>query len=293
MGLNGRDSMSVNGFLRVVKQSGVDRWMAVCPAHADKRASLSLRMVDGKLLMYCHAKCPTADVLAALGVTMRELTGMFGGTVEIQPLPFEPSRKRGGGKRGEVVKTYDYRDETGKLLYQVCRMEPKTFLQRRPDGSGGWIWNLQGTRRVLYRLPELYVLPRESVVWIVEGEKDADRLASHGLHATTSCGGAGKWRKEYCDVLRGHRVAVIADNDDPGREHADDIEKSLRRIAKRTVTLELPGLPPKGDVSDWLNAGGIAGELYGLARAAYETRRATEAQDAVTKNRHQTKGTPQ
>lgn len=269
--------------LRVVKQIGPDNWMAVCPAHEDRRASLALKMVDGKLLMYCHAKCDTRDVLAALGMrSVAELAVMFGGPVKIEPLPFECSRKRrGGGKRGELVQTYDYTDETGKLLYQVCRMEPKAFLQRRPDGSGGWIWNLQGVRRVLYRLPELHRLPRESVVWIVEGEKDADRLVSRGLHATTNAGGAGKWRREYCDVLRGHRVAVIADNDDAGREHAHEIEKALRRIAKHTVTLELPGLPPKGDVSDWLNAGGVAGELFALARQAYEARQSPTKKDAA------------
>lgn len=54
-----------------------------------------------------------------------------------------------------IIKTYDYVDETGALLYQVCRLEPKSFRQRRPDGADGWIWKLGDVRRVLYRLPGL------------------------------------------------------------------------------------------------------------------------------------------
>src|SRR5262245_41432397 len=54
-----------------------------------------------------------------------------------------------------MFKAYDYRDERGKLLYQVVRYEPKAFRQRRPDGRDGWFWNLDDTRRVPYLLPEL------------------------------------------------------------------------------------------------------------------------------------------
>jgi hypothetical protein len=67
----------------------------------------------------------------------------------------------GGAGKPRVVATYDYRDEQGALLYQSLRYEPghdghpKTYKQRRPDGKGGWIWKLEGVRRVLYRLLEL------------------------------------------------------------------------------------------------------------------------------------------
>ena len=73
---------------------------------------------------------------------------------------------------GGIIATYPYRDEAGELLYEVVRYEPKSFLQRKPDGSGGWIWNLSGVRRrVLYRLPQIQ---RQTTVYIVEGEKDAE-----------------------------------------------------------------------------------------------------------------------
>ena len=93
-------------------------------------------------------------------------------------------QRRDGNKR-RIVAKYDYTDAAGVLLYQVLRLEPKGFRQRRPDGNGGWIWELD-ERRVLYRWPELLKYP-DGTVFICEGEKDADRVAALGHCATTCC----------------------------------------------------------------------------------------------------------
>jgi hypothetical protein len=167
-----------------------------------------------------------------------------------------------------VVAAYDYRDEHGALLYQSVRFEPKGFNQRRPDGAGGWVYKLNGIRRVLYRLPELLTADPSQTVFIVEGEKDADRLADLGLVATTNAGGAGKWRDEFSEFLRGRHIVIIPDKDTPGREHAKKVARSLQGVAASVRVLELPNLPPKGDVSDWLDAGGVVDELLVLAEAA-------------------------
>ena len=150
--------------------------------------------------------------------------------------------------RPEIVKTYDYTDASGNLVFQVCRMEPKSFRQRRPDGKG-WAWNLKGVEPVLYRLPQ--VLKAQEVV-IVEGEKDADALAALGFAATTVPGGAGKWREHYNQYLKGKRVVIIPDNDEPGRKHAAQVAQSLEGIAESIKILSLPELPESGDVSDFL-----------------------------------------
>jgi hypothetical protein len=163
-----------------------------------------------------------------------------------------------------IVATYDYVDERGEMLYQVIRFEPKDFRQRRPDGAGEWLWNLDGVRRVLYRLPLLATNP-ERAVFVVEGEKDVDNLAHLGIIATTNPGGAGKWRPEYSDFLRGRHVIILPDNDGPGLSHAKAVAASLNEIAASIKILELPGLPPKGDVSDWLAAGGTRDRLLELA----------------------------
>ncbi len=224
---------------------------AQCPAHDDKRNSLSLsRGDDGKILVHCFAGCEPETVANALGLKMSELFSSNG---------------RAGGR--EILATYDYTDERGGLLYQCVRYAPKDFRQRRPDGAGGWQWSLNGTRRVLYRLPELLARSDE-LVFIVEGEKDADNLARLGLLATTNAGGANTWREEYAESLRGRDVVIIPDNDDAGRKHAARVAHSLQKIAARVKILELPNLPPKGDVSDWLQAGGNKDALLELAARA-------------------------
>ena len=162
---------------------------------------------------------------------------------------------------------YDFRDENKELLYQTVRYEPKDFRQRRPDGQGGWDWKLNGTPRVPYRLPELLTTNQFRTVLIVEGEKDCDRLAGLGLTATTNSGGAGKWRDEYNQYFAGRKVAILPDNDEPGRRHAQQVAESLQTVGASVKIVELPGIPEKGDVSDWLDAGGTIDELRNIVNA--------------------------
>ena len=175
-----------------------------------------------------------------------------------------------------IVATCDYRDETGSLLYQVVRYHPKDFRQRRPDGSGGWLWNLKGVRRVLYHLPELLAADPATWVFVVEGEKDADNLVALGLLATCNAGGAGKWQDTYSEALRGRRVAVIPDGDAPGWTHAQDVARRLQGIAEmvRIVDLgQIKGFQGK-DASDWIEwldsrtAEELAGALVEMAEVA-------------------------
>jgi transposase-like protein len=240
-----------------------DQWKCRCPAHNDKKASLAIKVKpDGRLLLYCHAGCTEAGVgprrvLEAWGVPWDVLfpgEPMPNGTPPTAPPPTapEPAPTNSRAPRGEPEAVYDYTDEQGALLFQVVRFPGKDFRQRRPLQGGTWAWNLQHTRRLLYRLPDLVANP-SSRVWICEGEKDADRLADLGLVATTSPMGAGKWRREYAELLAGRDVVILPDNDEPGREHARRIEESLGRTVASVRVLELPDLPEHGDVSDWLD----------------------------------------
>jgi hypothetical protein len=152
--------------------------------------------------------------------------------------------------RGAPTATYDYRSADGALLYQVVRFEPKTFRQRRPDGTGGWFWRLD-ERRVIYRWRELLKYP-DGTVFFCEGEKDADRVASLGHCATTVAG--GKWTEECVQALAGHDVIILEDNDEPGRKKALAAAQALHGTAKTIRIVSLPDLEEKGDVSDWLDA---------------------------------------
>ena len=160
------------------------------------------------------------------------------------------AQSRNDKPKGGIVATYDYTDADGKLLYQVVRYEPKDFRQRRPDGNGGWTWKLD-ERRVLYRWPELLKYP-DGTIFICEGEKDADRVASLGHCATTVA--AGKWTDECVKALTGRDVILLEDNDDAGRTKALAAAQALHGTAKTIRIVALPDLPDKGDVSDWLDA---------------------------------------
>ena len=141
--------------------------------------------------------------------------------------------KQGGEKpKGRIVAKYDYTDSDGTLLYQVLRLEPKSFRQRRPDGNGGWIWQLD-ERRVIYRWPELLKYP-DATVFVCEGEKDADRVASLGHCATTVAG--GKWTKECVQALAGHDVIILEDNDQPGRDKALTAAQAYMAAPKQSAS---------------------------------------------------------
>jgi 5S rRNA maturation endonuclease (ribonuclease M5) len=240
--------------LRGVRKDGKG-WKALCPAHDDRKPSLKVdEAEDGKVLLKCFAGCGTEDIIAAIGLKMSDLYP------EPKQRPVDP---------GRVVATYDYRDASGKLLFQVCRTADKHFFQRRPDGKGGWITGLGDVKPVLYRLPEvLQAVQRGETVFIPEGEKDVDNLARLGLAATTNPMGAGKWRDYYSDWLKDANCVILTDNDDPGRKHAKQVAQSLYGKAASVKVLELPDLPAKGDVSDWLAAGGTKEELLKLAAEA-------------------------
>ena len=168
----------------------------------------------------------------------------------------------------DIVATYDYHDVSGRLVFQVVRKVPKTFRQRRPDGNGGWIWDMKGIKRVPYQLPELLNAAAYATIFICEGEKDVDALRARDLVATTNPGGAGKWTPSMSAHLGGRNVVILPDNDEAGEAHARDLITKLAGVAASIRVLRLADLPRKGDVSDWLAAGGTADELERLAAEA-------------------------
>jgi len=177
------------------------------------------------------------------------------------------SRKKSAGRFdwSNIVSEYSYCDETGNVLYQALRDGNKEFSQRtKVDGefvNTGPKKN--GVPFVPYRLVE--IKQSTGIVFIVEGEKDADRLTQAGLTATCNIGGAGKWTKELSPHLAGRDVVILPDNDDPGKKHANSVAKLLIGHAESIRILNLPGIPLKGDVSDWLEDGNTVDELKSLA----------------------------
>ena len=220
--------------------------MAKCPVHDDTAASLKIQESDtGNLLLYCFAGCTFQEITQALGLDMTDC--------------FPDSRN--DSHTQEIVATYDYEDETGNLLYQVVRFNPKSFRQRRPCGQLGsyneWAWNLDGVQRVLYKLPEL-VKPenKRRIIFLVEGEKAVRTLHTLGLLATCASGGAGKntWRDGYTKFLKNRTVVLLPDNDEPGRNYMTLVAEKLKPTVRRGIILRLSGLKDGGDVYDWLES---------------------------------------
>jgi 5S rRNA maturation endonuclease (ribonuclease M5) len=241
--------------LEGVRQNG-SGYRALCPCHDDRTPSLDIKEeANDDLLITCRA-------CGANGKAVAEKLGLPASSLFSNP--------RSDSQLGPEVSRHQYTDENGTRLYGVVRYAGKEFRLHRPgEGSG----RIEGVRRVLYRLVEAVAgVAAGRWVVIVEGEKDADRLADLGIVATTNPMGALKWKDDYSSVLAGAKVAVIPDNDDAGREHAEKVVRSVSRHAARVVTVDLaehwPEAPEKGDVSNWLDGPGDPDTLKQLIEAA-------------------------
>jgi 5S rRNA maturation endonuclease (ribonuclease M5) len=226
------------------------RYLVHCPVHDDHNPSLELKDGDKGVVMICRVGC-NQDRVVDLVCTQAGITRA--------DLFYEPQCTQDAL---HIVETYDYVDAQGTLRFQSVRSEPKAFRQRRPDGYGGWLWNLDNVELVLYRLSEvLEAVKAGRTIYIPEGEKDVETLRTLGLTGTCNAMGAGKWRDAYNVALQGAHVVLLPDNDTPGRNHAQQVAQALYGVAASIKLLELSGLPEKGDVSDWVAAGGTREQL--------------------------------
>lgn len=196
--------------------------------------------------------------------------------------PKPPKQQRGPYPKmldGATLTTvYTYQQADGNRAYSVLRyeypLEPgqakpnKTFRQVTHLDGDTWAWGLGEAERVLYRLPDLLAASpfRRRLVFIAEGEKAAEALIALGLIATTCSEGAEKWRQVpgRHDALRNQHIVVLADNDEAGRRHAEQVAADLEGVAMDVRILTLPGVPEHGDAVEWIANGGTKDELYEL-----------------------------
>lgn len=235
-----------------VVEQAENQYSARCPAHDDSKNSMSISLSDdGKVLMNCFAGCEINLILQKMGLELKHLY---------------PNKKKKKNEKREIKAIYDYVDEEGNLLYQKVRFQPKFFQQRKPNGKGGWSYKLKGVRKVLYNLPNVIAaIEYKDPVFICEGEKDCDNLfQAFGLIATTNDGGASsKWLDSYTESLFGAKVIIIPDNDKPGKTHGNKIAKALHGKASVKI-VNIPNLPEKGDISDFIKSGGTRQQLMKL-----------------------------
>lgn len=218
-------------------------WQALCPAHEDKNPSLNASEdMKGNVGIKCFANCATERVIAVLGLDWSDL--------------FADNDRR---RSMNILDTYPYVDEQGTTLFEVVRLSPKDFRQRRPDGNGGWSWKLDGVRRVPYRLNQVIeAIKNGELVIVTEGEKDTHTLEALGYTATTCPGGAGKWRNEYNQHFDGASVAVLGDNDPAGVANRNAIWSSLRDSGYPQDVIGLQVPDGYKDISEYVAAVGEA-----------------------------------
>jgi putative DNA primase/helicase len=233
-------------------------YAARCPAHSDSRPSLSISEGrNGGVVIHCFAGCSIDSIVAALHLELRDLAP------DSQASPRVPGSSNGFN----IVKAYDYLNLDGSLRFQVVRLDPKDFRQRVPDGRTGWSWSMKGVERILYNLPRIKAaIAEDRIVFVVEGEKDADTLTEIGFVATTNPGGAKKWNADYSQTLLRANVVIIPDNDKAGSGHLDVVAPSLHQAARELRVVRVPA--PHKDVTDWISAGGTADDLKALVKAA-------------------------
>ena len=258
------------------------KFRCINPAHDDKNPSCAIYDgSNGEQRWKCFSCGSGGDALDAWGMINNAPTPdlYIPALVDKYNLPSgngsHRPRELPQQRRPKIVETYQYTDENGAVLFEQCRFEPKDFRPRRPDpdDANKHIYNMEGVRRVLFRLPAICAAVHASrTVYIVEGEKDVMALESIGAVATCSPLGAGKWRDEYTVPLRGARVVILPDKDDPGRAHATKVADSLRGVSATLQTIELPDLngATVKDAFDYVTAGGSLPDLEVLGESAHE-----------------------
>jgi len=227
------------------------------PGHSAADRSLSIKITDNGEDVIVNAFSPADDRIACLKY-VREKCGIqpkangrdkFSLDVMVRAATLAAQSTR---PKAKIVTVYPYEDRDGTLLYQSLRLEPKSFRQRRPDGNGGWIWKLNGVRRVLYRWPELIQHP-DATVFVCEGEKDANNIAALDLCATTVA--SGTWTDDCVNALAGRHCWILEDHDEAGAKKALEAATRLHPVAASVKIVRFSSLPKGGDVSDWLAMG--------------------------------------
>lgn len=264
-------------------RAGVDQILTLCPLHDDNHGSFSVNKATGK--GHCFTGCktsvsnifdlymlfrgvdfPTAlhDLEARAGIAPPLSAGPAKRRA-VPPATVKPSSAKADKPKpkpapaAKITKTivYRYRDADGVVRYLKKRFEKndgsKTFSFRHflPDGSE--VPGRGNNPPLLYGLHRLATAPPGVMVFVVEGEKCAEALTAWELIAVcTDSGADGSWPSSFNEFFRGRTVVILPDNDPAGDRYAATVAAALLPVATCVQILRLPGLPPKGDIVDFI-----------------------------------------
>jgi predicted P-loop ATPase/5S rRNA maturation endonuclease (ribonuclease M5) len=254
-----------------VKKYGNGKAQALCPAHPDKEASLTITQGnDGKTLLKCHAGCSSESVVLAAGLKMADLFSENRLSEERRRMYIESREKR------KIEAVYNYVSTNGEYAYTKIRLEGKKMLFGMLNDER-FEYGLKGRSKkefnaIFGSIPRIKeAIERNEPIFIPEGEKDVNTLIKKG-YAAFSCGGANDWNKNVSELCNGAEVIILADNDDPGKKLAATIEKDLKGISKSVkIIVPMPDTP-KADITDYFEAGHTVEEFENLIRTGDDTK---------------------
>lgn len=239
-----------------------DRVLAPGPGHSSTDRSLSIKVDSSARDGFVVNSFAGDDPLDCKDY-VRDKLGVIWEPRPKSTNPMESMRAAAYAPSKAGKAEYIYRQADGTPYLRVTR---PGFYQSHWNGRG-WATGAPKGPKIPYRLPEILSAEHDDVL-IVEGEKDVDNLTARGFVATTNSCGAGNWKPDLNQYLAGKDVYILPDNDAAGAAHARQVAAELNGIARHIRILRLPGLPPKGDVTDWMEAGGDADQLVELLRSA-------------------------
>ena len=235
-----------------VKRSYRDKAQCICPSHHDKEASLTISKGEKGTVVHCHAGCETADILGAVGLSLKDL-------FDDDPIQNTGERWRAyveGREKRQIEDVYKYVDLNGNYAFTRIRLSGKKFIYGIMDGDR-FNYGLNGKSRK--SIPAVFcdslrglqkTIEDGGRVFYCEGEKDVKTVNSHGLTGVT-CGASGDWVEGCTTLFEGADVVILQDNDKPGEKSAKAIENDLRKVAKSVrIVVPTPDLE-HGDISDF------------------------------------------
>lgn len=303
-------------------------WQAYCPVHEANgnghRQSLSIDQGDaGKVLIHCHAGCDFAKIISAAGLSMSDLMPatngnghvsnnrvkekskgpmMLGVTKQAVAMRLIDILSKRYGQGVKLAHSWDYGTFTVLRFDLPTPAGEKQRKEFRPihlaplGNQGAMAWHLgyppQLPVRPLYGLPQIEASADTSMIAVLGGEKCTDAATAIGLLATCNAGGEKAVDKtDWSPLLRFSSVVVLVDNDEAGEKFGDAVPMKLKSLRPDLVVkvIRLPGLPPKGDIVEWIEAHGdtaepetMRAELAALIAAAPEWRPTAETLEHKT-----------
>ena len=282
------DAKLIAAALGRAKPAANGHWLASCPVldhgqgNGDQNPSLSICDEDGKLLLKCHGGCSQHDVWSAvrdLGLlpqrsewveplVIRPINGHHPAPVQIPrtPVQFPPPPVQ-----LHLTDEWEYADEHGQVLfvkqrYKTSDTKGKTYKLLRVMEDGLRQASMVGAKVIPYRLTDVLEAKNQAKpVFIAEGEKAADALASIGVFTSTSHTGAGSWPAANSHWFADMHIVLVPDNDAPGYRYASLVASALLPIAKSVRLLALP-VQHTEDAFEWVAAGGDKASLMALCK---------------------------